>query len=255
MDNLHRNLETIGLSEEEIAVYLAALEHGSTTVLKLARNTKIPRTTVYLLIDSLTQKGLLTLSVKGKKKQYIPSNPREILILGKSKQQRLAQSLTELEQEIPQLDALYRTQHELPKIHYYQGVDEVKKIYEATLEEDKIYVHCMSQNAIEIMGDYLKKYFNRVIRRMIHTQEIVSDSASDKVYQQEHSTSRNQIICIPSKLGTNTDYMIYNNNVAFITYRAGQPVGVVISDKEIAHFEKIRFLMIWEQFATSQTSS
>lgn len=180
MDTLHNNLETLGLSNEEIQVYLAALEQGSTTVLELAKTTKIPRTTVYLLIDSLIKNGLLKLTVKGKKKRYVPAEPREILTLGKNKQERLAQSLKELEQEIPQLDAIYRTQHAIPQIQYYQGAQEVQKIYEETLKEDKIYVHCMSQSAMDIMGDYLKKYFVRVIRRMIHSQEIVSDSGADK---------------------------------------------------------------------------
>lgn len=250
MDTLHNNLITLGLSNEEIQVYLAALEQGSVSVLELAKITQIPRTTVYLLIDSLVKHGLLKRMVKGKKKHYIPAQPREILTLGKNKQHQLAQSLQELEQEIPQLDAMYRTQHSIPKIQYYQGTDEVKKIYEETLEADKIYVHCMSQSGMEIMGDYLNKYFMRVIRRMIHSQKILSDSPADKLYQQEYSTSRNQIVCIPAKLGTNTDYMIYGNKVAFITYREGQPVGVVICDKEIAHFEKIRFQMVWEKFAS-----
>ncbi len=249
MDTLHNNLIALGLSDEEIQVYLAALEKGSISVLELAKTTKIPRTTVYLLIDSLVENGLLNLTVKGKKKRYMPAPPREILILGKNKQQRLAQSLQELEQEIPQLDAMYQTQHAIPKIQYYQGIDEIKKIYEETLEVDKIYAHCMSQSAMEIMGDYLKTYFVRIIRRMMHSQEIVSDSAADKLYQQEYSTSRNQIVCIPAKLRTNTDYMIYGNKVAFISYREGQPIGVVIYDKEIAHFEKIRFQMVWEKFS------
>jgi sugar-specific transcriptional regulator TrmB len=248
MDTLHTNLKTLGLSDEEIRVYLAALEQGSVSVLQLAKATKIPRTTVYLLIDSLVENGLLKLTVTGKKKRYVPTEPREILILGKTKQQRLAQSLEQLEQEIPQLDAMYRTQHSIPNIQYYQGAKQVQKIYEDTLKEDKIYVHCMSQSALELMGDYLKKYFVRVIRRMIHSQEIVSDSGADKFYQQEYSTSRNQIVCIPAKLGTNTDYLIYGDKVAFITYRERQPIGVIIHDKEIAHFEKIRFQMIWKQY-------
>ena len=68
MDTLHNNLITLGLSDEEIQVYLAALEHGSISVLEIAKATNIPRTTVYLLIDSLVKHGLLKLMVKGKKR-------------------------------------------------------------------------------------------------------------------------------------------------------------------------------------------
>jgi len=252
MDLLQNNLQILGFSREEIQVYIGVLEQGNTTVLQLAKATHIPRTTVYLLVDSLTQKGLLKLRIARKKKYYVAVEPHEILILGKSKQERLAQSLHQLEQEIPQLNALYRAGHTIPQIQHYQGIDEVKKIYEKTLTAEKMYVHCMSQKAMEIMGPYLKKYFIRVVQRMIHTKEIVSDNSSDKLYQQEHATSRNQIICIPSKFATNTDYIIYGDNVVFITYREGQPVGVVIHDKEIAHFEKIRFGIVWKQFSNNK---
>jgi hypothetical protein len=81
---------------------------------------------------------------------------------------------------------------------------------------------------------------------MIYTQEIVSDSISDKEYQKEYSTSRNEIISIPQKYITNTDYMIYSNCVSFITYKDKKPVGVVIEDPEIAHFERIKFTLLWK---------
>jgi len=250
MDKLKQDLQTFGLSEEEVVVYITALEQGSTTVLELARSTKIPRTTVYLLIDSLTEKGLLTLTAQGKKKLYVPASPEDLITLAKAKHAQLEHTIGSLSEELPQLQALFNMSHQKPKIRYYEGVEEVKRVYEDTLLSEKILVHCMSQDAKMIMGEYLEKYFIRVARKMIHTKELVSDSEEDKKYQQEYSTSRNQIICIPSKYQTNTDYMIYKDCVAFITYKDQVPVGVVISDTEITRFEKIRFMMVWERFVS-----
>jgi len=249
MDTLKNNLQTLGITEEEIVVYITALEQGSTTILELARSTKIPRTTVYLLIDSLTEKGLLSLTAQGKKKLYVPASPEDLIEMAESKKQALAHTVDLLKSELPQLQALYNLSHQKPKIRYYEGVAEVKKIYEDTLFAEKIYVHRMSKDAILVMGEYLKKYFVRVIRKMIHTKEMVNSSLEDKKYQEEYSTSRNQIICLPEKYQTNTDYLIYGDTVAFITYKDRVPVGVVISDPEIARFEKIRFLIVWEKFA------
>jgi len=249
MDTLKQNLQTLGLSEEEITIYIAALEQGSTTVLELARTTKIPRTTVYLLIDSLTEKGLLSLTAQGKKKLYIPASPEDLISMAEAKHAQLAQTIGSLTDELPQLQALFNMSHQKPKIRYYEGIEEVKKIYEDTLSAEKIYVQCMSQQAIPLMNGYIEEYMIRMIRRMIHTKEIVSDSEADKKYQQEYTTSRNQIICIPAKFITNTDYFIFGDNVAFITYKDSVPVGVVISDPEIARFEKIRFMMVWESNA------
>lgn len=239
-------LKNLELTAEEIQVYLASLEAGNSTVLTLAQDTGIPRTTVYLLVESLEKKGLLILTILGKKKHYVPASPQELVTLAQKKQEQYKQTAKELEKNIPELQALYNLKHESPKIRYYEGTEGIKKIYEETLSVEKIYVHCMTQEAHEIMGSYLDTYFTRVIRKMIYTQEIVSDSQLDREYQKEYTTSRNEIICIPQKYITNTDYMIYGNCVSFITYKDKNPVGVVIEDPEIAHFERIKFTLLWK---------
>ena len=46
-------LEKTGLTENEAKVYLAALELGETTVIRLAKKAGIKRPTTYLVVDSL----------------------------------------------------------------------------------------------------------------------------------------------------------------------------------------------------------
>lgn len=248
MEKLKQNLKVLGLTDEEIKIYFTALEQGSVSILQLARETKIPRTTVYLLIESLCQKGLLDLSVEGKKKRYFPASPDEIVTLGKARQAEISESLNAIEKELPKLQVYYNQKHQKPKIRYYEGIEEVKKIYEDSLKYPEIYVHCMSQNAIEVMGGYIEDYIVRLNRRMIHTKELVSNSKHDLKYQKDFESERNKIVTIPEEFITNTDYFIYGDSVAFLTYKDNVPVGVIISDPEIVHFEKIRFLMIWERF-------
>jgi len=248
MDKLKQDLQTLGLSKEEVVVYITALEQGSTTVLELARSTKIPRTTVYLLIDSLTEKGLLALTAQGKKKLYVPASPEDLVTLAKTKYTQLERTIDSLCDELPQLQALFNMSHQKPKIRYYEGVEEVKKIYEDTLASEKIYFHHTFEKGREIMGDYGEDYWSKMMQKMIHTKQILSDTEKNKLYVQNESTQRNQMICIPSKFNTNTDYLLFGDNIAFITYKDRVPVGVVISDTEIARFEKIRFMMVWEKF-------
>ncbi|PIZ65981.1 hypothetical protein CO051_06550 [Candidatus Roizmanbacteria bacterium CG_4_9_14_0_2_um_filter_39_13] len=255
MDKLKHNLNTLGLSEEEISIYITALEQGSTTVLELARITKIPRTTVYLLIDSLTEKGLLQLTADGKKKLYVPASPEELINMATKKRDQLEKSISSLGQELPQLQALYNMSHQKPKIRYYEGIEEVKKIYEDSLSAEKIYFQHMSEKGKELMGEYGETYWALLMQKMIHTKQIIAENDKNRAYIQNESTQRNQMICIPEKYSTNIDYIIYGDNVAFITYKDRVPVGVVISDPEIVHFEKIRFMMVWEKFSGSTIDS
>ena len=59
MEFLKNNLLQLGLTEEESIIYIDSIETQATTVLEYAQNTGIPRTTVYLLVESLIKKGLL----------------------------------------------------------------------------------------------------------------------------------------------------------------------------------------------------
>ena len=56
---LEKELEKIGLTEKEAAVYLALLKLGPTTALKIARETGIKRPTVYTTLDALKGRGLV----------------------------------------------------------------------------------------------------------------------------------------------------------------------------------------------------
>src|SRR3990167_7373675 len=89
MDEIKNHLEKLGLSQDGVLIYLKVLELGSTTILTIARKTRIPRTTVYLLIDELVSKGLIKITIKGKKKYYIPTSPKELLELAKLKKKKI----------------------------------------------------------------------------------------------------------------------------------------------------------------------
>ena len=46
--------------------------------------------------------------------------------------------------------------------------------------------------------------------------------------------------------------MIWNDKVAFISYGTNIPVGIIIEDKEIVKFEKVRFNLLWESLVVGR---
>lgn len=64
---LLETLKDIGLDESEAQVYLTSLSLGPTTVLRIARGGETKRTTVYGIIESLKNKGLMKVELKGLK--------------------------------------------------------------------------------------------------------------------------------------------------------------------------------------------
>jgi len=63
-------LKNFGLSDKEISLYLAVLANGPTTATNLARAAGLKRPTVYVLLETLLDRGLLA-SEKNKGKQFL----------------------------------------------------------------------------------------------------------------------------------------------------------------------------------------
>jgi len=80
-DQLLETLEKIGLSENESRVYLASLSLGGSTILTIAKEARLPRTTVYTIIESLKKKGLIFTEEKGFKKLYVPQSPEQLEVM------------------------------------------------------------------------------------------------------------------------------------------------------------------------------
>ena len=77
IDALLKTLAFPGLSKKEALVYLASLEIKEPTALSVAKQTGLPRPSVYRVLDKLVEKGLMGEVVEGKKRVFVPEDPGE----------------------------------------------------------------------------------------------------------------------------------------------------------------------------------
>lgn len=118
-------LQEIGLSDKEASVYIALLSVDNDSVLDLASKTKINRTTIYPVLESLAQKGLIS-EVKVDKKVRFQAEPPERLTTFVERQKLLFEERSERVKDIiPQLKSIQRDSGELPIIKIYEGRDGV----------------------------------------------------------------------------------------------------------------------------------
>ncbi len=76
---LKEELEEIGLSRREAAVYLALLQLGSTKVGPILKKTDIPSSKIYEVIGRLQKKGFVSHIIKGKIKYFLARDPNVII--------------------------------------------------------------------------------------------------------------------------------------------------------------------------------
>lgn len=238
----------INLTANHAAVYLATLELGPSTVQEIAKKANVARSTCYLLIEDLIQKGLMYKTGKGKKSLFGAESPEKIEQLLTELWRETQNDLKELENLLPQMKFLYSKKIGKPVIRFYEGTEGIKTIFADTLAADEILVLCQGGRKEKLSQEpkYLLDYLGEVIARGIKTREIIEESPADRQYQQKYSTPKNQISLAPPTKNLNLvhiDKLIYADKIAFISYE--KELGIVIEDKFLAENERVSFNVLW----------
>ena len=75
---LEKYLEELGLSDKEAVVYLALLQFDNAAPSQIAEKTKLNRSTVYVVLESLEKKGLASETNVGKTVHYQAAAPERL---------------------------------------------------------------------------------------------------------------------------------------------------------------------------------
>lgn len=120
---LEKYLEEIGLSDKEAVVYLALLQVENSAISDLAKKTKINRTTVYPVLQSLENKGLASEVQVGKTIHYQAAPPERLETFVERQKVILEEHASRLKDIIPQIKSVQRESGERPIIKFFEGRD------------------------------------------------------------------------------------------------------------------------------------
>lgn len=122
-------LKTLGLSDKEASIYLSLLEIGEASVVQIARQTKIKRPTIYLLLDSLREKELVLKIPHAKKTIYIAKDPEDFFRESMIKTKRAYDKLSEIK-------AIQKKDNKI-SVKYYDGEKGVEEALFYKIEDLK----------------------------------------------------------------------------------------------------------------------
>lgn len=124
-----KELQNIGLKRQEADIYLACLRLGMAKVSDFAKEIDIPRTSIYIYIENLIEKGFLKKSKRGNVEYFLPIEPIDIF-------QNIKEKTDGLANIIPQLTKMMDFAGKKPKIEFYDSKQGMLKICEKALKFD-----------------------------------------------------------------------------------------------------------------------
>ncbi len=240
--NIKPTLKKLGLNDKETAVYLASLESGDSTVSQIAKNTQIKRTTVYLVAQSLIDKGLLG-QYKTRKGLHLAAEKPENL-LGK-----IRQNEKDLEAIIPQLNALSKKEEYKPQVRYHEGKEAYFAIAEDTLQAHNSEVLWFGRagDVYKVIGDkYDPEYYipTRIKRKIRFRALLFKDKWTKGLKAKDSFVNLRQTKFLPDDFDFNASEFIYQDKIGLIS-STKELMGVIIQSQDLAAMEKAKFEMLW----------
>jgi sugar-specific transcriptional regulator TrmB len=246
-------LHQFGLNEIECQIYLYILNKNPQSILNIAKNLNIPRTSIYDNSQKLIEKGLVEKIIEYKT-QKIKAYPLDILehLIDKEKErvEKLNDTLEFLKQNLsPIVNLSLNTQ-----VRYYSGVQGFRQMIWNTLAADKEVVGYSIFGRKEIVGEkFYKKYSKEfklrglVDRCIINPRKETLDVVEKDITPGESQITRDNIRIFEAyELYTSGDTSIYNNTFAVCYWKEGEVVGVEIENAELVKTQKTIFELLWK---------
>ena len=243
-------LSDLGLTQEEIKLYLILVEKGSLTILELSRIANINRTHVYRLVEIMRKKGFLEEIIEEYRQlvKAVDIHQLDFLIKEKERQSSF------LREVFPQMNMLVSQQKILQqpttKVVFYRGIEGIKQMGWNTLQAKKEVLGFTYRRYSEIVGEkFTYKWYEEMLARKIYFREIYSDTylkslktsltiSKDPRFQQRYISSK--------ILDINHQSDIYNNVVTHYNWYEGEIFGVEIYNEKVAQMQKQIFNLVWK---------
>lgn len=235
-------LEELGLSNAEVKVYLKLLELGKCKSGILIDKTKLQSSTVYHILGSLMEKGLVSYILNGKIKYYYAENPKILNEL-------LAEKKKKLDELMPILLEKQNTSNKKQKAKIYEGFKGLKTAYLDILETmNKGEEYYFFQFPIEKLQDekltlFYRNYHIKRAEKGIFVKCISStDTKESMKYLYNIKNTKIRLIEEPSP----NVIVIYKGKVLIIDWDE-EPIAFLIESNAIYSSYKKFFEHKWNQ--------
>jgi sugar-specific transcriptional regulator TrmB len=239
-----KDLLNIGLGEKEAEVYLATLQLGYGTVVKIAAKAEINRTTAYTHIKNLIGRGLMMSVEKNGKLFFIAEKPVKLKFFCDQQEQEMARRRATIERIMPELESLYNLAADRPSVRLYG--EEALATVRREIEErraDRLY----NIFNYEKYQDYLNpEHIRRLIESSLHFQAlyISENKVLDRaLHEFRPFNEKFHIKHLPfRKFNLLCEILVADDQV----YIARDADTLIIKDKLFAETLKLLFLALWE---------
>lgn len=239
--------EQLGLKPKERDTFLRLLELGAQPVSVIAKHMNIPRPSMYLILDSLSKKGLVEEFDRDKVKyaKCIPVQNMPSVIDARKKALETTANL--LHSKLPELEALENKLSITPKMRFLEGKDGVRRMYEQVLKTGEFWAFVNPDLVKQFMPEYHDKIPQSVREVSGKAKELMIDSPEAREYKKKYESKNHEIHLLPKGTSFQSDVILCKDKMYMIAYGEKQISATEILSPSLVETQKAMFDLIWNQ--------
>lgn len=244
--SLNNTLTLLGLSDKEVKFFLASFKMGPASVNDIAKAAHLERSTAYLIVQELLEKGFIEEDFKEYGKKVFAAEPKKLLRLVAAKQRVLRRNELELEETLPQLQAIYQASEIRPKVKVFEGNQGLLSVWEDILSQKQEILLWTNQETETLFFNETRhqQFIAERVKKGIPIKALAVNNKYGEALLTDDPSLLRQIKLLPKETNFSAETYIYGNKIAILDYKK-DIIGIIIESEPIAASQKAIFDMTW----------
>jgi sugar-specific transcriptional regulator TrmB len=240
MNHLSNSLIQLGLHEPASDIYVKLLERGPKTLSEIANHMNLYRPATYKAIALLQDKGLVSLTLRGKQKYYVAENPGRLKNL-------VSDLSVAVDNLLPELETMMLRKQNRPLVRILEGKKGVSTVFDdiiSSCSKGETFYRYTSELDLDKVNSYLSKDYRTKRDAKKLERLVISNKLSGT---QKKSRLERMVKFLPQNaepFNQNIIQLAYANKIAIIDLNT--ETSLIIENESIAHFQKVIFRTLYK---------
>jgi len=237
MKDISPILRSLGLLESEVRAYLAALKKGPQTVKDLSVTSNLSRQATYGAVEALTERGLMSSVLHGKKRFFVAEHPTKLLAYAKRFRANVDEHVEDLEHSLPELEL--QSGGERPIVKVFEGKEGIRSVMEELMRADAYKANIDEITDLDAMYSVLnlkdlKPYREQGSKKRVRVRALQAGTPQSPIGSVER-------IIFPKEFGGfNANLTVYERYIYLVTFE-GKIYSILIESPALARMFRILY--------------
>lgn len=248
-ENIYTALKELGLSAQEIDLYLTSLSLGSVSITKLSKHIGVSRPNVYKLIHGLEVHGLADFSTQKKyQRDFMVKSPALVLEKFRRRKGEYERVEKDISLSMPELLGLYSQGSEPSRIKIFESREELAEML-IRLHTEETESPTLVFGSVEYHLNVMKWIgYNRLVKervkRGVAVRMLLLKSLPAEMMKNRAEELR-EVRFLKEMQPFSTTFQVFSKKVLF--WQPISPLAILIEDEYLAAMLRSIFTKLWDE--------